>query len=43
MPVEIDKDPILKVDCIAAGSRHSAFVCKNYSRDVYMFGHGTSG
>jgi alpha-tubulin suppressor-like RCC1 family protein len=43
MPVEIDKDPSLKVESIAAGSRHSAFVCMNYSKDVYMFGHGTSG
>jgi hypothetical protein len=43
MPVEIDKDQNLKIDSIAAGARHSAFICNNMKRDVYMFGHATSG
>jgi hypothetical protein len=42
-PVEVDKSPTVKVDIIAAGARHSAFVCLNYERDLYMFGHATSG
>lgn len=42
-PVEVEKNPNIKVDMIAAGGRHSAFVCRNYDRDLYMFGHATSG
>ena len=41
-PVEVDKDPRTLVDFIAAGARHSAFISQN-SRDLYMFGHATSG
>ena len=43
LPVEIDKDPSIIVDMIAAGARHSAYICRNYQRDVFMFGHATSG
>lgn len=42
-PVEVEKHPSVKVDMIAAGARHSAFVCRNHERDLYMFGHATSG
>ena len=41
-PVEVDKDPKIRVDFIAAGARHSAFISKD-SRDLYMWGHATSG
>lgn len=42
-PVEVEKHPSIKVDMIAAGARHSAFICRNFERDLYMFGHATSG
>ena len=42
-PVEVEKNQSVKVDMIAAGARHSAFVCRNHERDLYMFGHATSG
>ena len=41
-PVEIDKNPAIRVDFIAAGARHSAFITQS-SKDLYMFGHATSG
>jgi alpha-tubulin suppressor-like RCC1 family protein len=43
MPVEVEKHASVIVDMIAAGARHSAFICRNYERDLYMFGHATSG
>ena len=41
-PAEIDKDPSLIVSSIAAGARHSAFLCEG-TGNLYMFGLATSG